>query len=63
MCIDPDLMETVQVGMKAIKGKLIMNPQQNENAAGDTDTQPENVDERIDLAAKDIPESDFEEVG
>ena len=50
----------IAVPMEFVVAELILNPQQNENAAGHADGQPGDIDRSKSLMPDDVPESDLE---
>jgi hypothetical protein len=45
--------------MKTVKAQFVLDPQENQNAAGHSDGQTKDVDKRIALVLSDISNNDF----
>ena len=59
-CIDPNLVNTVIFRKELIKGSLIENPQQYQNASSDTNREPRDVDKRIKSVFAKVPDRNQE---
>ncbi len=51
--------EVVKISVKLVKAQFILNPEENEDAGGQADSQAENVDKGIASVFFEITESDF----
>jgi len=53
-----DQIQGVQFGMIFIGGRFVLHPQNDQDAAGHTQSQSDNVDKRVSFVSLDVPESD-----
>jgi hypothetical protein len=57
--IELHAVELIHIGMEAVEGELIQDPEADEQAAGHSNGQPGDVDEGVALVAFDVADSDF----